>query len=381
MFQRKPLMFALLLASSLVTLAACGGMNPSEEIQTTERNEASLSTSAIPSWFRHIPLDWGCDQTLKGRFVGRDSAHLYSFPGKVGYRYTFSFKGTHPAAHGAAIAVYDSQSGKRVALQFASRNNSVSLQYTAAQSIKYLVGVFSIHPYTTGNYTLSAKCELTKYCVEYETTDEQGNPYNNFYAINVNSYAEGKKHLAIVKYFIHEAISNGSCASQGTMCPLLYDPVCTDSPTAQTEYGNVCEFKVHIRKTAGDAGQHKGHWDKGQCSAEGKFCGGIAGIQCPEGFTCVLDGNYPDAGGKCTKITCDPKKEWNRNYVTTDKNQCALIRYTCPTNTTHFSNDCGCGCEQAASCPEYFNCMPGPGAAPCDTNALLAKCPYSKIAW
>lgn len=29
------------------------------------------------------------------------------------------------------------------------------------------------------------------------------------------------------------------------------------------------------------------------------FCGGIAGIPCPAGFTCRLDGNYPDAGGVC----------------------------------------------------------------------------------
>jgi len=34
---------------------------------------------------------------------------------------------------------------------------------------------------------------------------------------------------------------------------------------------------------------------------EGKFCGGIAGVACPEGYTCKLDGNYPDAGGKCVK--------------------------------------------------------------------------------
>ena len=29
------------------------------------------------------------------------------------------------------------------------------------------------------------------------------------------------------------------------------------------------------------------------------FCGGIAGIPCPTGQRCVLDGNYPDAGGTC----------------------------------------------------------------------------------
>lgn len=28
-------------------------------------------------------------------------------------------------------------------------------------------------------------------------------------------------------------------------------------------------------------------------------CGGIAGTQCPQGYTCRRDGNYPDAGGTC----------------------------------------------------------------------------------
>lgn len=31
----------------------------------------------------------------------------------------------------------------------------------------------------------------------------------------------------------------------------------------------------------------------------GQFCGGFAGIECPLGSSCKLDGNYPDAGGKC----------------------------------------------------------------------------------
>jgi hypothetical protein len=34
----------------------------------------------------------------------------------------------------------------------------------------------------------------------------------------------------------------------------------------------------------------------------GGFCGGIVGIQCPDGHTCVLDGKYPDAGGTCKPL-------------------------------------------------------------------------------
>ncbi len=35
--------------------------------------------------------------------------------------------------------------------------------------------------------------------------------------------------------------------------------------------------------------------------SEGAFCGGFAGTACPEGYACRLDGNYPDAAGKCVK--------------------------------------------------------------------------------
>jgi len=34
---------------------------------------------------------------------------------------------------------------------------------------------------------------------------------------------------------------------------------------------------------------------------QGKFCGGIAGIKCPDNFECQYDGDYPDAGGTCVK--------------------------------------------------------------------------------
>ncbi len=40
---------------------------------------------------------------------------------------------------------------------------------------------------------------------------------------------------------------------------------------------------------------------KNSLCEEEKFCGGFAGVACPEGYSCKLDGNYPDAGGVCTK--------------------------------------------------------------------------------
>jgi hypothetical protein len=89
--------------------------------------------------------------------------------------------------------------------------------------------------------------------------------------------------------------------------------------------------------------------------------------------TCASDGSIG-----CTKIACacDPTAEWWRDYVGTSPQQCATILYACPEHTTPFSNSCGCGCEQDASCPQWFDCKP---PAPCDPD-LLEKCPYSGVA-
>lgn len=85
-----------------------------------------------------------------------------------------------------------------------------------------------------------------------------------------------------------------------------------------------------------------------------------------------------DLGVSCTEIACpcDPDKEWWRSYIGLSPEKCAAIDYECVGNTTAFSNTCGCGCEQAESCPEYINCMPpAPNCA-----ADMEKCPLSKVA-
>jgi len=92
--------------------------------------------------------------------------------------------------------------------------------------------------------------------------------------------------------------------------------------------------------------------------------------------TCTCQG--PDEVS-CTQMacTCDPEKEWYRDYVSTDPMTCAVIDFACPPNTTGFENACGCGCEQDPSCPQYFDCMP---PAMCDFEALKEQCPYSGFA-
>lgn len=81
-------------------------------------------------------------------------------------------------------------------------------------------------------------------------------------------------------------------------------------------------YKLEIRKDASGGevgycvfgnGQECEEWAfyRGECGAngtnarqpakEGEFCGGIAGFACESGLSCKLDGDYPDAGGKCEK--------------------------------------------------------------------------------
>ena len=86
----------------------------------------------------------------------------------------------------------------------------------------------------------------------------------------------------------------------------------------------------------------------------GEFCGGIAGIACAEGFTCVDDPNDtcdPNQGGADCGGICQAEKKKacnyddpSRTYVSQDPDQCAVIRFTCPEGQSAFFDDCGCGC-------------------------------------
>lgn len=42
---------------------------------------------------------------------------------------------------------------------------------------------------------------------------------------------------------------------------------------------------------------------KSSSCREGQFCGGIAGVECPEGYFCEYDGHYPDASGVCIRLS------------------------------------------------------------------------------
>lgn len=480
-------------------LSGCG-VDPQQEAMLSEQQ-------ALQSQ----PTEIGCGQSMSGKI-----SDMYQFRAKQGYQFVFSAK----ANQWVYLSITDTNTGKTLFRKFGIQSLSVAL--TPSQHTIYSIFVWG------AKHTLTAQCNLLKdpHCVIWETTDEQGNPYRNFYAQNVNSYAEGKAVLAREPHFIEEAIQRGTClaVAKAMACPRAWIPVCSDTPQANTTWGNVCEFKRHVQEKAGDSGQWKGHWDPGQCKtphcveweatdAQGKpiqnfyaqnvdsyaagkdvlnqfkyftnesirpgtcisqnqtilcqrdcpgicadsprpntnycnvcmlknhvrqqagdtgqwkthwekgacklpsMCGGIAGFPCPAGYKCKLEGDYPDAAGTCqpvickydgqeyiegegfkatdgcnrctcmasgmvacTKMACpapcDPQKEWWRKYVTTTPDQCQVIRFTCPANTTYFSNACGCGCEQSTQCPQWINCMP-----PTDCSAERARCPFSKIAW
>jgi von Willebrand factor type C domain len=85
-----------------------------------------------------------------------------------------------------------------------------------------------------------------------------------------------------------------------------------------------------------------------------------------------------DGGIACTEIACpcDPAKEWWRSYIG-GPGDCAVIDFDCAAPTNAFENECGCGCEQPAWCPQVFDCQP---PTPCNVEEIAQLCPMSQIA-
>jgi hypothetical protein len=103
------------------------------------------------------------------------------------------------------------------------------------------------------------------------------------------------------------------------------------------------------------------------------FCGGFAGFACPDGYTCVekCKPGTADCGGYCRKSKPTPshcKGDPSRSYISTDPNECALIKFFCAEGEP-FSDDCGCGCQTS-----------GTGGTPCNKVSCGAGeycCNYS----
>jgi hypothetical protein len=78
---------------------------------------------------------------------------------------------------------------------------------------------------------------------------------------------------------------------------------------------------------------------------------------------------------------CDPESEHDRDYIGESPAECAVILYACPDHTTAFGNECGCGCEQEESCPEFVDCMPGGNPNPGCSTEERERCPYTDVAF
>lgn len=96
-------------------------------------------------------------------------------------------------------------------------------------------------------------------------------------------------------------------------------------------------------------------------TASSQFCGGIAGFQCPTGLKCLLDGNYPDAGGTC--VAQDACRV---------PNDCEGIphiecvgAWSCNGATASAPGTCAYACRQASECDglDVSRCSANPRCA------------------
>jgi hypothetical protein len=111
------------------------------------------------------------------------------------------------------------------------------------------------------------------------------------------------------------------------------------------------------------------------------LCGSTITCQEGSGGAAGSAGSNGSGSSGTAGAACDPDTEHDRNYVSESVEGCMVIRYTCVEYTVPFSNACGCGCEQDASCPELVDCMPGPDPRPGCSADELARCPYTEIAY
>jgi hypothetical protein len=206
--------------------------------------------------------------------------------------------------------------------------------------------------------------------------------------------------------------TTGKCCEYATACT---------APADWPLYGTLseCEMGIVCEPGTGDCDGDPANGCEANLESDVQNCGGCglvcmlppdATIACVEGAcqitsiprdTCVYGGveyqpgqEFPsrdgcntcscmDETGPTTSIVCtdaacacDPENEPYRHYVSDSPDTCALIDYACTDNTTHFTNECGCGCEQSTECPETIDCTPMSGSC---NEPLAARCPYTVV--
>ncbi len=196
------------------------------------------------------------------------------------------------------------------------------------------------------------------------------------------------KHYALGQSYSPDGCNTCTCGESGDFsCTLM---ACLDSGMAPVCTFGGQSYPASAEFPAGDGCNTCTCMPDGQVGCTTMACapGCVqAGQTYPVGATfpaldqCAQCTCLPDLTITCQdsaeSCPCDPATEWWRDYVATSPSACATIKYGCPENTKGFQNTCGCGCEQDASCPEYFDCMP---PSPCDAAQIKKDCPYSDIA-
>lgn len=180
----------------------------------------------------------------------------------------------------------------------------------------------------------------------------------------------------------------GSCAA-APLCDAGDSQISGNCPAASTCYQRlICNSTITCRHSIGNAtGGAPPMGSGGQCTALPTCPSGDTKISgsCPTGSVCypqslcgtTITCGFPivDAGTPDDAATCNPAIEYNRKYAAQSVRACETVDYACPAGTASFGNACGCGCEQDASCPQYVDCMPGPGAL--NSLCSTSSCPYT----
>jgi hypothetical protein len=263
----------------------------------------------------------GCAQTLSGKTGPFSAFDGYTFKSTQGAKVGFDVSANR---RGRLLVYGPKKNGLWGGVKLSSWTTWSAQAQAWRTTAKWTAPSDGVYFVVLGSYTqvpvaydLTFHCDSQPHCVQYVATDDTGTSLRNFYAINVDSYADGKAALAqLAGHFVDEAITPGKCQDSTTACAEIYAPVCAADITPDTgpeprTFGNLCEFKNAVRQAAAGSTWNggKGHWDDGEC--------------------------------KPTHCTAGDK-----SYVGTPQT-CPLIRFTCDfaSGFSYFSDANGCGCE------------------------------------